>query len=91
MLLISGFIAISFWKYEKLRLFMAAVFGIGAALVIDEFALWLYLQDVYWEKQGRDSVDAVIITIAVLTIIYTLSEIYNHYYVKKAIGKLYKR
>jgi len=37
----------------------AALFGLSAALTLDEFALWLNLQDVYWAKQGRASVDAV--------------------------------
>ena len=37
----------------------AAVFGIGSALVLDEFALILHLHDVYWEEEGRTSVDAV--------------------------------
>ncbi|MTD52849.1 hypothetical protein [Amycolatopsis pithecellobii] len=37
----------------------AAVFGAGAALTLDEFALWLYLDDVYWTEQGRKSVDLV--------------------------------
>lgn len=36
-------------------------FGVGAALTLDEFALWLNLQDVYWERQGRESIDAVAI------------------------------
>ncbi len=44
---------------------LAACFGIGAALVLDEFALIFYLEDVYWEKQGRASVDAVFVAIAV--------------------------
>jgi hypothetical protein len=39
----------------------ALAFGIGAALTLDEFALWLNLQDVYWEKEGRISIDAVLI------------------------------
>ena len=39
----------------------AIVYGIGAALTLDEFALWLNLQDVYWAGKGRESVDAVII------------------------------
>ncbi|MDP9846092.1 hypothetical protein [Streptosporangium lutulentum] len=42
----------------------AAVFGIGAALILDEFALILHLRDVYWEEEGRASVDAVFIAIA---------------------------
>jgi hypothetical protein len=39
---------------------LAALFGIGVGLTLDEFALWLYLDDVYWSEQGRSSVDAVI-------------------------------
>jgi hypothetical protein len=37
----------------------AAVYGSGAALTLDEFALWLNLEDDYWTKQGRESIDAV--------------------------------
>lgn len=44
-----------------LSLLLAFVFGGGAAMVLDEFALAVHLQDVYWEKEGRKSVDAVII------------------------------
>ena len=40
---------------------MAAGFGIGAGLTLDEYALWLQLEDVYWAEEGRRSVDAVII------------------------------
>jgi len=39
----------------------AIAFGIGAALTLDEFALWLNLQDVYWEQKGRESIDAVVV------------------------------
>ncbi|WP_280346734.1 hypothetical protein [Nocardia neocaledoniensis] len=44
---------------------LATLFGIGAALVLDEFALIFYLRDVYWEEQGRTSVDAVFVALAV--------------------------
>lgn len=37
------------------------LYGAGAALTLDEFALWLNLEDVYWTKQGRESVDAVVL------------------------------
>jgi hypothetical protein len=40
---------------------MAVLFGIGAGLTLDEFALWLRLKDVYWADEGRQSIDAVII------------------------------
>ncbi|BDD83201.1 membrane protein [Tsukamurella pulmonis] len=44
---------------------LAGVFGLGAALILDEFALILYLRDVYWqEEEGRASVDAVFVAIA---------------------------
>lgn len=43
----------------------AILFGIGAALVLDEFALILHLQDVYWAEDGRTSVDAVFAAVAV--------------------------
>lgn len=44
-------------------------FGIGLALVLDEFALILHLEDVYWTDQGRTSVDAVLLAGAVLVLV----------------------
>jgi hypothetical protein len=44
---------------------LAALFGAGAALTLDEFALWLHLADVYWSREGRSSVDAVLIALVV--------------------------
>lgn len=43
----------------------ASIFGVGAALVLDEYALILHLSDVYWEEDGRTSVDAVFAAVAV--------------------------
>ena len=45
---------------------MALLYGVGAALTLDEFALWLNLSDVYWERQGRASIDAVVLFGALL-------------------------
>jgi hypothetical protein len=42
---------------------VAGGFGIGAGLTLDEFALWLHLEDVYWAEEGRRSVDAVVIAV----------------------------
>jgi hypothetical protein len=39
----------------------SSVYGSGAALTLDEFALWLNLEDVYWAKQGRESIDAIVL------------------------------
>jgi hypothetical protein len=45
---------------------LSILYGVGAALTLDEFALWLNLQDVYWLPQGRESIDAVILFGALL-------------------------
>jgi hypothetical protein len=40
---------------------MSLLYGAGAALTLDEFALWLNLEDVYWARQGRESIDAIVL------------------------------
>ena len=41
---------------------MSISYGVGAALTLDEFALWLNLEpDAYWTHEGRLSIDAVIL------------------------------
>ncbi len=47
---------------------VAIGFGVGMGLTMDEFALWLNLEDVYWQEKGRQSIDAVVITTALLVI-----------------------
>jgi uncharacterized membrane protein len=47
----------------------ASVFGVGAALVLDEFALILHLRDVYWTSAGRVSVDAVLIAAGITALL----------------------
>jgi hypothetical protein len=47
---------------------VAVAFGIGMGLTMDEFALWLNLEDVYWQQKGRESIDAVVVTTALLVI-----------------------
>jgi len=46
---------------RRLGRMTALFYGVGAALTLDEFALWLHLDDVYWERTGRMSVDAVML------------------------------
>jgi uncharacterized membrane protein len=46
----------------------AILYGLSAALVLDEFALWLNLRDVYWQRQGRESVDALAAFAALLAL-----------------------
>jgi len=52
----------------------AIVFGVGAAFVLDEFALVFYLRDVYWSKEGRDSVDATILGAMIAGLTLVVSE-----------------
>ena len=48
---------------------MSLLYGVGAALTLDEFALWLNLEDkMYWTRQGRASLDAVMLFAAALLI-----------------------
>ena len=47
----------------------AALFGIGTALVLDEFALILHLRDVYWSSAGRVSIDAVLIAAGITALL----------------------
>ena len=54
---------------NALRRVRAVLFGVGAALVLDEFALILNLADVYWASQGRESIDAVVLFGASLTVV----------------------
>ncbi|WP_017556148.1 hypothetical protein [Nocardiopsis baichengensis] len=49
----------------------AACFGLGAALVLDEFALILHLRDVYWTERGRASVDAVFVAVGLTGLLLT--------------------
>ena len=60
MMLIGGFLLALSPGSPWLEIF-AAIFGIGAGLTLDEFALWLHLEDVYWSQEGRRSVDAVVV------------------------------
>ncbi len=73
MILICGFLAFAADLSSPWWHLAAIGYGIGAGLTIDEFALWFYVKDVYWEQQGRLSVDAVILatTFALLVVIGT--------------------
>jgi hypothetical protein len=59
-MMIAGFLAFVIQPASPWFEILAGVFGIGVGLTLDEFALWLYLDDVYWSEEGRSSVDAVV-------------------------------
>lgn len=61
LILASGFVAFATELEEPWGQITAVLFGIGAGFTLDEFALWLHLEDVYWAKEGRASLDAVVL------------------------------
>ncbi|EFG78166.1 hypothetical protein HMPREF0591_1934 [Mycobacterium parascrofulaceum ATCC BAA-614] len=67
LVLLSGLtlVTLSIDGHEPEFTLSAIFFGIGAALVLDEYALILHLSDVYWEEDGRTSVDAVFAAVGV--------------------------
>ena len=70
LLLLVGYVWLSEFGVDSswLASLTAIAFGVGAALTLDEFALWLNLQDVYWERQGRESIDAVLLFASLLSV-----------------------
>jgi hypothetical protein len=60
LLMVAGFGAFAVQPESPWFEILAGLFGVGMGLTLDEFALWLYLDDVYWSEEGRSSVDAVI-------------------------------
>jgi hypothetical protein len=68
LLLVMGYIGIASDPPSPWIELVAIAFGIGMGLTMDEFALWLNLQDVYWAPQGRQSIDAVVVTTTLLVI-----------------------
>lgn len=70
LLLLVGYLWLVQIGVERARGFRltALAYGVGAALTLDEFALWLNLEDVYWAREGRESIDAVVLFGAFLSI-----------------------
>jgi hypothetical protein len=68
LLLVTGYLGLTTDADSPWIELLAIGFGIGMGLTMDEFALWLNLEDVYWKEQGRESIDAVVVTTAMLVI-----------------------
>jgi hypothetical protein len=65
LLLGTGTVLLTYAPTGSWRSVVAVLFGVGAALTLDEFALWLHLEDVYWSREGRSSIDAVLLALVV--------------------------
>jgi hypothetical protein len=64
LMLFCGFLAFAAPLGSPWWHIIAIGFGVGMGFTLDEFALWVHLEDVYWSEQGRTSFDAVVSTLA---------------------------
>jgi hypothetical protein len=64
--------ALGFWFFDSPPWFeiCAFVFGIGVGLTLDEFAMLVHLEDVYWTQEGRASIDAAVIAVAAMALVF---------------------
>lgn len=66
---VGGFGAVASSRHGFGAAVCAVLFGMGAGLVLDEFALILHLDDVYWTEEGRKSVEVVVLTAALVGLV----------------------
>jgi hypothetical protein len=66
---VGGFGAVASSRQGFGSAVFAVLFGMGAGLVLDEFALILHLDDVYWSEEGRKSVEVVVLTAALVGLV----------------------
>jgi hypothetical protein len=59
LLLSMGYLRLIETEKRWVKNIESMLFGVGAALTLDEFALWLNLRDVYWLREGRESFEAM--------------------------------
>ena len=69
--LVSGLVEIALRPDGTWRDLVAIVFGVGAAFTLDEFALWLYVRDVYWSEEGHRSIDASLMGVVLALLLLT--------------------
>jgi hypothetical protein len=62
--LVAGTVIVAFRPGDDSMLLLSSLFGVGAALILDEFALILHLDDVYWTNEGRSSIEAILMGFA---------------------------
>lgn len=63
LLMLCGFLGFVVHPASPITELLAAGFGVGAGLTIDEFALWIHLRDVYWTEEGRSSFTAFVVAL----------------------------
>ncbi len=71
MMVVAGILEFALQSRTPYVEIIACAFGVGAALTLDEFALILHLEDVYWTGEGRQSIDAVILGLTFMILLLT--------------------
>ena len=66
LMILAGTISFAGFATSPIYEICAFAFGVGVGLTIDEFALWLYLDDVYWQKEGRSSIDFTVLIVCAM-------------------------
>jgi lysyl-tRNA synthetase class 2 len=69
LMIAAGTISFAGFAVSPIYEICAFLFGVGIGLTIDEFALFLYLDDVYWAEEGRRSIDATVVAVAFMGLI----------------------
>lgn len=86
LLIIIGYVLLTQPRSRKTRLKMSLLFGIALGLAFDEFAMWIQLEDAYYDRTSYDAI--VIITTLLLNIVY-FDEFWKKWGYR--LGKLAKR
>lgn len=68
-MMISGVLLSAADGNSPLTELASLAFGVGLGLTIDEYALWVHLDDVYWAEEGRSSIDATVIAAALMMLL----------------------
>jgi hypothetical protein len=68
-MLAGGALGFAFFDASPGLEICAVVFGVGAGFTLDEFALWVYLEDVYWTEEGRASIDAAVLAATTMLLV----------------------
>lgn len=69
LMMLCGFLAFAVPLEAPWWHLIAILFGVGAGFTLDEFALWVYLDDVYWSPEGRTSFDAVVVAVVIAALV----------------------
>ncbi|NHN56307.1 hypothetical protein G9U51_11020 [Calidifontibacter sp. DB0510] len=64
--LVVGLLHVTYEPHGRALVAVAIFLGVGTALALDEFAMWVHVEDVYWSAHGRKSISALLVAAAIL-------------------------